>query len=268
MCRMLKVHRSGFYAWLKSPESARAKQDRKLLEKIRQAYEESYGLYGSPRIHRCLKDQGIRCGKKRVERLMRQNGIKASRGYKKRSFKTGKPAVVAPNLLEQQFNIEAINKVWVTDITYIRGTSGWLFLAVVMDLCSRKVVGWSVRNRMNTELVVNALECAIQRRRPEEGLVIHSDQGSQFGSYEWLTCLKKHGIKQSMSRRGNCYDNAAMESFFSTLKMEQIGRTIFSSVREAYETIFNFIEMFYNPTRMHGHLKGLSPNKFEEILVS
>lgn len=263
MCRVMRVHRSGFYAWLKQPISKRAAQDRKLLEHIQQSFDESNGIYGSPRIHRDLQSKGIHVGRKRVARLMRSSKIRALRGYKKRHFKAGHPAVVATNRLEQNFRVDGPNKVWVTDITYLRCKSKWSYLAAVMDLYSRKIVGWHVSERMNTDLVLTALLNAVKTRRPASSLIVHSDQGSQYSSYDWMNFLKAKGLKQSMSRRGNCYDNAAKESFFSSLKMEWVQKRIYQSMEELRRDMFNYIEMFYNPKRRHSYLGNLSPDEFE-----
>ncbi len=266
MCDILEVHRSGFYAWLKSPLSNRAKEDRELLKAIWTSYEASFGVYGSPRIHQDLKANGIRCGRKRVARLMTANQMVAQRGYKKRKFKSGKPSITAPNLVARQFTVDKPNEVWVTDITYIRSHSGWIYLAAVMDLCSRKIVGWSLQTTMHTDLVLDALLQAVWRRRPAPGLVIHSDQGGQFGSHDWAKFLEDHGIKPSMSRKGNCHDNAVKESFFSSLKMERIRQKSYASIEAARSDIFEYIEMFYNPTRRHTHLDFVSPNQYEAQL--
>ena len=263
MCRVLRVHRSGFYAWLKQPISKRAVQDRKLLEHIQESYDASNGVYGSPRIHRDLRAMDFHIGRKRVARLMRANGLKAVRGYQKRHFRSGRPAIVAPNRLEQNFKIDGPDKVWVTDITYLRCRSGWSYLAAVMDLYSRKIVGWQVGERMNTDLVLRALHKALKRRKPAEGLTVHSDQGSQYSSYDWMNFLRAYGLNQSMSRRGNCYDNAAKESFFSSLKMERIQRKIYRSLDELRLDVFDYIEMFYNPKRRHSYLGDISPDEFE-----
>lgn len=268
MCRVMKVHRSGFYAWLKQPESKRAKQDLLLLKRIQKSYRESNGVYGSPRIHKDLTAEGIRIGRKRVARIMREHQIKALRGYKKRHFKAGKPAVVAPNLLDQNFQAQAPDQIWVTDITYLRCKSGWAYLAAIMDLYSRRIVGWAVGDRMHTDLVLKAIQRAIWRRRPKGPVTVHSDQGSQYGSYDWVNFLKSHGLQQSMSRRGNCYDNAAKESFFSSLKMERIQRKIYPSVEDLRRDLFDYIELFYNPTRRHSFLGYQSPDQFERNTAS
>lgn len=265
MCRVLKVHRSGFYAWLKTPESNHAVQDRALLGEIKKSYQASYGIYGSPRIHRDLQAVGIRCSRKRVARLMRTNRLAALRGYKKKRFKYGKPAEVAANLIMRDFKTDAPNRVWVTDITYLRCLTGWLFLGAVMDLFSRKIVGWSLGKTMKTELVLEALQTALWRRSPAPGLVVHSDQGSQYSSYDWVKFLESQGHQPSMSRRGNCHDNAVKESFFSSLKMEWVRNRIYPSLEEARSHIFQFIEMFYNTTRRHSYLDYISPDQFEDL---
>lgn len=264
MCRVLEVHRSGFYAWIKEPLSEREKEDGELLVAIRSSYEANYRVYGSPRVHRDLRANGVRVGRKRVARLMTANQMVAQRGYKNRKFRGGKPSITAPNIVARQFTVDEPNKVWVVDITYIRCHSGWLYLAAIMDLCSRKIVGWSLERTMHTDLVLDALQKAVWRRRPAPGLVIHSDQGGQFGSFDWVSFLKAHGLEPSMSRRGNCHDNAVKESFFSSLKMERIRRKSYPSIEDAQSDIFEYIEMFYNPIRRHSHLDFISPNQYEE----
>lgn len=264
MCSVLEVHRSGYYAWYKTSSSKREKKDQELLEAIRASYKTSRGVYGSPRVHRDLMAQEIRCGRKRVARLMRANQMVALRGYKTPRFRGGKPSTAAPNIVDRQFKVDHPNKVWVTDITYIRCQKDWIYLAAIIDLCSRKVISWSLGPKMHTGLVLSALQKAIRKRKPPIGLVLHSDQGCQFGSDTWIRYLNEHGIKQSMSRRGNCHDNAVNESFFSSLKMERIRRQSYSSLDQARSDIFDYIEMFYNPVRRHSSLGYLSPNQFEE----
>jgi putative transposase len=246
MCRVLRMHRSGFYAWLKSPQSRRAQENEQLLKKIRTSYQASDGVYGSPRVHRDLREDGERCGEHRVARLMRINSLRAIRGYKKPRYRVGKPALVAPNRLEQNFSVAAPDRVWVTDITYIRTFEGWLYLAVVVDLYSRIVVGWSMKSALTRELVLDALLMAIWRRRPTEPVTVHSDQGSQYGSDDAVRFCKDHGLIPSMSRRGNCFDNAVAESFFSSLKKERIRRRIYQSREDARADVFDYIEVFYN----------------------
>lgn len=265
MCRILRVQRSGYYAWLSKPQSARAQADALLLDDIKQFFEASTGIYGSPRIHRDLREAGMLCGEKRVARLMRQAGLRSVRGYKRPRYRAGKPATTAPNRLEQQFTTSVPDQVWVTDITYIRTYEGWLYLAVVLDLYSRTVVGWAMKPSMATELVLDALMMAVWRRRPKQSVIIHSDQGSQFGSDDFNRWCKENRLVPSMSRRGNCYDNAVAESFFSSLKKERIKRSIYATRAQAKSDIFDYIEGFYNRTRRHSHLGQLSPLAFEQL---
>lgn len=265
ICRVLKIHPSGYYAWLRTPYSQRYYEHQRLLKLIKQFWLESGCVYGYRKVYSDLMDSGESCGKGCVERLMRKNGLKAQVGYRKRKpFKTGKPAIVAPNILKQNFSVEKPNQVWVIDITYIRTREGWLYLAVVIDLFSRQVIGWSMQSRMETDLVIKALLMALWRRKPERDLIIHSDQGSQFTSHIWTSFLKAHHLQSSMSRRGNCYDNAAAETFFQLLKRERIKRKIYLSREEARHDIFDYIELFYNPKRKHGHNNLLSPVDFEK----
>jgi putative transposase len=263
MCRVLRVNRAGFYAWLGKPLSDRAIEDRKLLTKIRQFWQESGGVYGSRKIHRDLKEIGIAIGEKRVARIMREHRIRSLRGYKKRHYKSGKPSVVAPNRLQQQFTTAAPDQVWVTDITYIRTHEGWLYLAAVMDLYSRRVVGWSMQPTLARELVLDSLLMAVWRRRPKSEVILHSDQGVQFGSDDFVRFCRDHQLKPSMSRRGNCYDNAVAESFFSNLKKERIKKRIYSTRNDARSDVFDYIEIFYNQKRRHGHLNLVSPAAYE-----
>ena len=263
MCRVLKVHRSGFYAWLHEPQSARAKANAALTVKIREFYDQSMGIYGSPRIFCDLREAGIACSENKVARLMRAAGIKSVRGYKRPRYKVGKPALVAPNQLQRQFQHNEPDQAWVTDITYIRTHEGWLYLAAVLDLHSRAVVGWSMGPRMQTGLVLDALTMAVWRRGPKESVIIHSDQGSQFGSDEFNRWCKDNRLSPSMSRRGNCWDNAVAESFFSNLKSEKIKKRIYPTRAEAKSEIFDYIEGFYNRVRRHKHLDQLSPQEFE-----
>lgn len=263
MCRVLKVHRSGYYAWLHKPLSARARANEVLTAKIKEFYDRSMGIYGSPRIFCDLREAGVACSENRVVRLMRAAQIKSVRGYKRPRYKVGKPSLVAPNQLQRQFQHDEPDQAWVTDITYIRTHEGWLYLAAVLDLHSRAVVGWSMGSRMQTGLVLDALTMAVWRRRPKDSVIIHSDQGSQFGSDEFNRWCKDNRLSPSMSRRGNCWDNAVAESFFSNLKSEQIKKRIYSTRAEARSDIFDYIEGFYNRVRRHKHLAQLSPYEFE-----
>ena len=263
LCKMMAVHPSGYYAWCREPESARAIEDRRLLGPIKQSWLESGAVYGYRKVLDDLRDLGECCGKNRVYRLMRQAGIRAQIGYRRRLSPRGGAAVVAPNHLQQQFDVTAPNRVWVTDITYIRTHEGWLFLAAVLDLFSRQVVGWSMQPRMDRELALNALLMAVWRRQPQETVMVHSDQGSQYSSYDWQDFLKAHNLQPSMSRRGNCHDNAVAESFFQLLKRERIRRRIYKDREEARRDVFDYIELFYNPKRRHGYCNRLSPIDYE-----
>jgi putative transposase len=263
MCRVLRVHRSGYYAWLHQPQSARAKANEDLTCKIRESYEQSMGIYGSPRIFCDLREAGVACSEIRVAKLMRAAQIRSVRGYKRPRFKAGKPSIVAPNQLQRQLQHDTPDSAWVTDITYIRTFEGWLYLAAVLDLHSRSVVGWSMGPRMQTSLVLDALTMAVWRRKPKAPVIIHSDQGSQFGSDAFARWCQDNRLSPSMSLRGNCWDNAVAESFFSSLKSELVKKQIFSTRDQARSEIFNYIEGFYNRIRRHKHLKQLSPYEFE-----
>ena len=200
MCRVLRVHRSGFYAWLKEPLSARAREDKRLLPLIRSSYADSGMVYGSPRIHKDLRELGESCGEKWVAKIMKQNGIRALMGYKKPRFSGGKPSCVAPNRLGQNFAVDGPDKVWATDITYIRTHEGWLYLSVVLDQFNKKVVGWSMKSKLSRELVLDAVLMAAWRRHPIKPVIVHSDQGSQYGSDDWVRFCKAHNLLPSMSR--------------------------------------------------------------------
>lgn len=264
MCRVLQVHPSGFYAWVQSGLSQMARRQVRLTALIKQSWLESGCVYGSRKIHHDLLDMGEACALNTVAKLMRQCGLKAQVGYKRRPGNYGtKPAIVAPNQLQQNFDVNQPNKAWVTDITYIKTHQGWLFLAVVIDLYSRRVVGWSMKERMQTNLVLDALLMAVWHRKPSSGVIVHSDQGSQFNSDEWKAFLKSYNLQHSMSRRGNCYDNAVAESFFHLLKTERIRRKTYKTRADARQDVFDYIEMFYNPKRKHGNNGMLSPIEFE-----
>lgn len=267
MCRVLRVQRSGYYAWRHNPQSKRALEDTQLLVEIHRSFDESQGIYGSPRIHRDLREAGLQCSENRVARLMRSAKIKSIRGYRKPRFKSGRIGVAAPNRLQQQFTVDTADVAWVTDITYIRTYEGWLYLAVVIDLYSRAVVGWSMKSTMATEIVLDALMMAVWRRKPKHEVIIHSDQGSQFGSDDFVRWCKDNKLIPSMSRRGNCYDNAVAESFFSSLKKERIRRTIYATREQAKSELFDYIEVFYNRKRRHSHLNQLSPMAFEQLQI-
>jgi putative transposase len=263
MCSILGVARSGFYAWIHGPLSKRSIEDGRLLKLIRDAHAASGQIYGSPRIFLDLREAGERVGRKRVARIMRSNRIRAVRGYKTPRHVVGLPSVVAPNRLGRQFTVEEPDTAWVTDITYIRTWEGWLYLAVVMDLHSRKIVGWSMQRSLARDIVINSLLMAVWKRKPKGRVIVHSDQGSQYGSDDWLRFCKEHHLDPSMSRRGNCWDNAVAESFFSSLKKERIRKQIYRTRDLAKADVFDYIEMFYNRTRRHSHLGGVSPEAFE-----
>lgn len=262
MCRILEVAPSGYYEWLLQPISNRAKEDARLLRLIRASFVASHGIYGAPRVFLDLREAGETCSKHRVARLMRENKLRALHGYRTRRWSVGKPAVLIPNLLKRQFTVTRRNKAWVTDITYIRTWQGWLYLAVVMDLFSRLIVGWAVAPTIHRELVLNAVLAAVRRRRPR-GTLIHSDQGTQFGSDAWRRFCRSNRLEPSMSRKGNCWDNAVAESFFSSLKKERIKKHIYKNRELATKDVADYIDAFYNRTRRHGHLGGLSPEQFE-----
>jgi putative transposase len=262
LCRTLGVAPSGYYEWIRQPLSNRAQEDARLLRLIRASFKASQGVYGAPRVFLDLREAGETCSKHRVARLMRENGLRALHGYRTRRWSVGKPAALIPNLLQRQFTVTRPNRAWVTDITYIRTWQGWLYLAVVMDLFSRKIVGWSTRPTIHRELVLDALLIAVRRRKPR-GTLIHSDQGTQYGSDAWRRFCRSHRLEPSMSRKGNCWDNAVAESFFSSLKKERIKKRIYKTREQAETEVDDYIERFYNPIRRHSHLGGLSRDQFE-----
>jgi len=265
MCRLLKVSRSGYYAWRVRPESPRAKTDRKLTHVIRRLHAESNGVYGSPKLTAELKDEGYCCGRHKVARLMR---LARLQGCPKRRFKVTTQSdpshPVAANLLQQDFTATTPNQRWASDITYIATHQGWLYLAVVMDLYSRRIIGWSMSQWIDRHLAMDALSMAIEDRQPEKVLIHHSDRGSQYTSDIYRMALDQHGIQCSMSARGNCYDNAVVESFFGLLKRERVNRKRYRTREEARADIFDYIEVFYNRKRRHGYLGKISPAAFEE----
>ncbi|MDI9769531.1 IS3 family transposase, partial [Pantoea dispersa] len=263
LCRVLDVHPSGFYAWLQQPHSQRHRADLRLTGQIKQFWLESGCVYGYRKIHLDLRDSGQQCGVNRVWRLMKRVGIKAQVGYRSPRARKGEASIVSPNRLQRQFNPDAPDERWVTDITYIRTHEGWLYLAVVVDLFSRKIIGWSMQSRMTKDIVLNALLMAVWRRNPQKQVLVHSDQGSQYTSHEWQSFLKSHGLEGSMSRRGNCHDNAVAESFFQLLKRERIKKKIYGTREEARSDIFDYIEMFYNSKRRHGSSDQMSPTEYE-----
>lgn len=269
MCRALKVSPSAYYAWRRRPESRRVREDRRLLVEIRAIHQAKREVYGSPRIHAELKARGIRHGEKRVARLMRENGIRAKQKKKFKATTDSKHShPVAPNLLKRDFEAFAPNEKWVADITYIPTREGFLYLAAILDLYSRIVVGWSMAGRMSRRLVLDALDMATGRRRPGPGLIHHSDRGSQYACGDYQKALFDHGMIGSMSRKGDCWDNAPMESFFHTLKTELAHHQDYQTRMQAKADIFEYIEAFYNRGRRHSCLGYLTPTEFEMIKMA
>lgn len=268
MCEQLEVSRSGFYAWRERPESARQQQDKQLAEEVAQAHRDSRGTYGSPRVHAELQAQGRKVSRKRVARLMGEQKLAARR--RRRSVRTtdsNHRHPVAPNVLERDFSPGQPNSTWATDITYVWTGEGWLYLAVVLDLFSRRVVGWSMSEHIDTPLVLGALQMALEGRQPPQGLIHHSDRGSQYASAEYRQALASRGIQCSMSRKGNCWDNAVVESFFSSLKQERVYTTHFATRHQARAELFEYIEVFYNRKRRHSSLGYMSPKDYERATL-
>jgi putative transposase len=267
MCRLLGVARSGYYEWLKNPVSDHAKEDARLLRLIRASFKASQGVYGAPRVFLDLREAGETCSKHRVARLMRENNIRAVAGYRTRRYIAGKPAELIPNLMKRNFNVSQPDRVWVTDITYVRTWEGWLYLAVVLDLFSRKVIGWAARQTIHRELALDAILMVVRQRCPKR-TIVHSDQGSQYGSDDWRRFCRSNKLEPSKSRRGNCWDIAVAESFFSSLKKERIKKKIYRNRQLAIADISDYIDSFYNRTRRHQHLGGVSPDEFESAATS
>jgi putative transposase len=267
MCRVLGVSRSGYHAWARRPPSTRAVADAALALRIGAIHAESRATYGAPRIHAELAFSGIRVGRKRVARLMRQAGLQGAHRRRHLATTVRDPrARPGPDLVQRDFAAPAPDRLWVADITHLRTWGGWLYLAVVMDACSRAVVGWAMRADLRAGLVVGALQMALARRRPAGGLVHHSDQGTQYTSLAFGRALRRAGIACSMGSVGDCYDNALVESFFATLECELLWRAPFVNRDQARRAVFDFIECFYNPTRRHSSLGYLSPAAFEAAL--
>jgi len=266
MCQALKVSRSGYYSWIKRPKSKRMRDEEMLIEEIKKIHEKSRRTYGSPRITEELNDNGIKCGKKRIARIMKKSGVRAKIKRKYKATTNSKHNYpVAENLLKQDFTTSGINKVWASDITYIWTYEGWLYLAVIMDIYCRKIVGWAMSERQTKELVKQAFLQAVLRYLPEPGLIHHSDRGSQYASYEYQDLLKGHGVIQSMSKKGDCYDNAIVETFFHTLKTELVYREEYRTRNQAKKSIFEYIEVWYNRQRRHSSLGYKSPLAFEQL---
>jgi putative transposase len=268
LCAVLQVSPSGFYDWRKRTPSTREQENERLLLELRLLEVAARHRYGSPRMHRELRDRGWWVNRKRVERLMKTHGIRARRHYRRVCTTRPDPSLpVAPNLLKGQFHFEEINRAWVGDVTYIPTKEGWLYLAIILDLCSRKIVGWAAGEHNDRELARRALHMAFQNRRMERGkLIHHTDRGSPYASGDYTGDLIPRGILPSMSRSGNCYDNAPAESFMSTLKMELVPPEGYSTREEAKRSIFEYIEGFYNTWRKHSSLGYLSPDEYERRL--
>lgn len=267
LCAVLGVSTSGYHEWRNRPISTRQLANERLVSEIRILHAESFGSYGSPRIHAALKRRGRSIGRERVRRLMKENQI-VGRHRKKRCRTTDSNHAlpIAPNLLQQNFACETPNTIWLADISYLPTDEGFLYLAGMKDLCTKKIVGWSMSKTIDAQLVVDALEMAIVRQRPSAELIVHSDRGSQYASAAFRGKLVEHRLRQSMSRRGNCYDNAPMESFFSSLKGEWLEHRRFATHAEARAAVFAYVETFYNRTRLHSGIGYRPPNEFETML--
>jgi putative transposase len=266
MCKVLNVSPSGCYAWRQRPPSAREMANRKLFKKIEAVYNDNHGVYGSPRIYKELKDQGVACSENRIARLMRLRGLQAKQTKRfKTTTKRNKAHPAAPNLLKREFEAERPDRKWLADITYIPTWEGWLYLAAILDLYSRRIVGWAMSHRITSDLTIAALEMALLQRRPDAGLIHHSDQGSQYTDQAYQALLKHYGIRASMNHAGSWYDNAPMESFLGTLKCELVHHHVYHTRDEAKADVFSYIETFYNRRRRHSALDYLSPETYEQL---
>jgi len=266
MCQVFAVSKSGYYAWRKRTQSKTKRANELLLAKIHEVFHGSHQRYGSRRVWFELRLRGIICSKNRVARLMRQDELKSRRTRKFKATTNSKHKLpIAPNLINKNFVVKQPNRVWVSDITYLWTWEGWMYLAVIIDLYSRQVVGWAMSTRINKELVLSAIIQAVGRRKPNPGLIFHSDRGSQYASNEVRKLLKKHQMIQSMSNKGDCFDNAVSEAFFATLKLELVYPDFFETRLEACSEVFEYIEIFYNRQRLHSTLNYLSPLQFEKV---
>jgi putative transposase len=264
LCSVLEVSENGYSNWLKRGKSQRKQEDEHLMERIEDAFYNNRGIYGSPRIHVELQEQGVHCGRKRIVRLMQALQLSARRKRRK-AHKTERDPhhSCAPNLLKRDFTADAPNKKWMSDMTFIETQEGWLYLAGVIDAYSRKIVGWAMGSQHDAELVKHALAMALRQRQPAAGLVHHSDQGSEYTSKTYQDMLQQHNIQVSMSKKGDCYDNAMIESFWGTLKEECIGRNVYQTRKDAKTAVFEYIEVFYNRKRKHSSLGYMSPDRYE-----
>jgi putative transposase len=265
LCQVLEVSRSGYYAWHRRPSSAMARRQNGLVDAIRQAHQASRGIYGSPRVHRELAARGVRCSENTVAKLMRREGIrsKTRRRFVVRTTDSRHPHPIAPNRLNQEFQQERPNQAWAADITYIATAEGWLYLAAVIDLCSRKIIGWATGTSLHALLAIKALRMALVQRQPDGPLLHHSDRGVQYACDDYQALLTRHAFETSMSRTGNCYDNAVMESFFGTLKTELVHHEQYPTRDVARQSLFEYIEVFYNRQRRHSALGYVSPHEYE-----
>lgn len=269
LCRLLKVSRSGYYDYLDRGDSHRSSEEMALITHAREIHRQNKGVYGSRRLSQALQSIGYPVGRYRARTLMLKAGITVKRTKRfKVTTNSQHKYPVAPNLLNRQFDVDCPNKVWASDITYVWTKEGWLYLATIMDLYSRKIVGWSVSNRINADLSLGALKMALGSRRPETGLIHHSDQGVQYACHSYQQLLMANGMIPSMSRKGDCWDNAVMESFFSTLKTERTHHQRYTTRRDAYHDIFDYIEVFYNRRRLHSYLGYASPENFEKGIIA
>lgn len=265
MAKVLGVSSSGFYKYINKKDCATAIKNEELLKKIKSIYKKSRKTYGSPRIYKVLKQQGEICSRKRIAKIMKNNYIQARARKKWKATTTGSKDMsrIAPNLLNQNFKVDNANKIWVMDITYVSTNEGWLYVSAVLDLYSRKIVGLSMGSKIDAKLVLQSLDQAILHRNPAEGLIVHSDRGSQYTSDEYRQRVNEKGFIMSMSAKGNCYDNAAMETFFHTLKTEHVFFCNYKTRKDAITSIFEYIEVFYNRERLHSTLNYMSPTEFE-----
>jgi transposase InsO family protein len=278
MCRVLDVAPSGYYAWRRCGPTARGVADERLMLNVRVAFTRSNETYGAPRVHRQLRAEGWRVGKKRVARLMRQDGLVGRTPRQRHGSTTDSRHAepIAPNVVERRFDVSefdpngvrAVNRVWASDITYVPTSEGWLYLAIVLDLASRRVVGWAMREVVDAELALAALRMAVETRRPTPGLIHHSDRGVQYACGDYRALLAAHGLIASMSRKGDCWDNAVVESFFASLERELIDRNSWATRDAARRAIFRYIETWYNPHRLHSTLDYLSPADYERQLAA
>jgi transposase InsO family protein len=264
LCSVLEVSENGYYNWLKRGKSKRKQEDEQLMERIEDAYHQNRGVYGSPRLQVELQEQGVHCGRKRIVRLMQVLQLSARR-KRRNAHKTERDPQhsYAPNLLQRDFTADAPNTKWMSDMTFIETQEGWLYLAGVIDAYSRKIVGWAMGSHHDAELVKHALAMALLQRQPAAGLVHHSDRGSEYTSHTYQDMLQQHNIQVSMSKKGDCYDNAVIESFWGTLKEECIGRNVYQTRNEAKTAVFEYIEVFYNRKRKHSSLGYMSPDRYE-----